>query len=106
MPSESVAFTTRVEPVSPPWPPAPIRRNCRRELVEAPGTAPGSATLIPQAVYRHSRLPDNRDIGCAGAKRNRAFVRAYFLVTPAKAGGPGAAGTSLALGPRFRGEDD
>ena len=29
------------------------------KLVEAPGTAPGSATLIPQAVYRHSRLPDN-----------------------------------------------
>ena len=27
-------------------------------LVEAPGTAPGSASLIAQAVYRHSRLPD------------------------------------------------
>jgi hypothetical protein len=33
------------------------------ELVEAPGTAPGSATLISQAVYRHSRLPDNANIG-------------------------------------------
>src|SRR3546814_697871 len=29
-------------------------------LVEAPGTAPGSATLIPCGVYRHSRvLPDS-----------------------------------------------
>src|ERR1700756_4882344 len=34
------------------------RASCGAELVEAPGTAPGSATLIPQAVYRHSRLPD------------------------------------------------
>jgi len=32
-------------------------------LVEAPGTAPGSATLISQAVYRHSRLPDAENIG-------------------------------------------
>ncbi len=27
-------------------------------MVEAPGTAPGSETLIPRGVYRHSRLPD------------------------------------------------
>jgi len=26
--------------------------------VEAPGTAPGSATLIPNSVYRHSRQAD------------------------------------------------
>ena len=26
------------------------------ELVEAPGTAPGSEKPIPQAVYRHSRV--------------------------------------------------
>ena len=32
-------------------------------LVEAPGTAPGSATLIPCRVYRHSRLPDTDNIG-------------------------------------------
>jgi len=25
------------------------------EMVEAPGTAPGSTTLIPTAVYRHSQ---------------------------------------------------
>jgi hypothetical protein len=31
-------------------------------MVEAPGTAPGSVTLIPHSVYRHSRLPDNLNI--------------------------------------------
>jgi hypothetical protein len=41
-------------------------------LVEAPGTAPGSATPIPQAVYRHSRLPDGEDIGNRAAEGNRA----------------------------------
>src|ERR1700732_1823203 len=40
------------------------------EMVEAPGTAPGSATPIPQAVYRHSRLPDALDIGCDRPERN------------------------------------
>ena len=39
-------------------------------MVEAPGTAPGSATLISQAIYRHSRLPDTRDIGCESHKGN------------------------------------
>ena len=58
MPGENAAFTTRVEPVSPPWSRLlRIAFGSRREMVEAPGTAPGSATLIPQAVYRHSRLP-------------------------------------------------
>ena len=32
-------------------------------MVEAPGTAPGSETLIPRGVYRHSRLPDVTNIG-------------------------------------------
>jgi hypothetical protein len=27
-------------------------------MVEAPGTAPGSATIIPQDVYHHSRHCD------------------------------------------------
>ena len=27
-------------------------------MVEAPGTAPGSETLMSRGVYRHSRLPD------------------------------------------------
>src|SRR5512139_3203105 len=30
----------------------------REEMVEAPGTAPGSETLMPRGVYRHSRFPD------------------------------------------------
>ncbi len=32
-------------------------------VVEAPGTAPGSAPSIPQGVYRHSQLPDKPNIG-------------------------------------------
>src|SRR5438094_9870091 len=79
MPSENIAFTTRVEPISPPQ----SRRlsrfvvlvGSRRKLVEAPGTAPGSATLISQAVYRHSRLPDNGDIGRQVARGNPAACR-------------------------------
>ncbi len=34
----------------------------KRILVEAPGTAPGSATIIPLSVYPHSRLPDRLNI--------------------------------------------
>ena len=36
-------------------------------MVEAPGTAPGSATLMPHDVYRHSRFPDGLNIILAGA---------------------------------------
>jgi len=36
-------------------------------MVEAPGTAPGSATLIPYAVYRHSHRSDTAHIGEAAA---------------------------------------
>ena len=32
-------------------------------MVEAPGTAPGSETLMSRGVYRHSRLPDTTNIG-------------------------------------------
>ena len=46
------------------------------KLVEAPGTAPGSATLISQAVYRHSRLPDPGNVGWDRAQRNGARVPA------------------------------
>src|SRR3546814_1501846 len=37
-------------------------------MVEAPGSAPGSATLMPDGVYRHSRLaPADDNIGpCEG----------------------------------------
>ena len=38
-------------------------------MVEAPGTAPGSETLMSRGVYRHSRLPDTTNID----------VRAGFL---------------------------
>src|SRR5579875_3915820 len=32
-------------------------------MVEAPGTAPGSTTLIPRTVYRHSRKTSRANIG-------------------------------------------
>ena len=60
MPSENHAFTTRVDPVSPPTTPV---NESGVWLVEAPGTAPGSTTLIPQGVYRHSRRTDDANIG-------------------------------------------
>src|SRR5262245_55402726 len=66
MPSESHAFTTRVDPISPPRCRAPARK-----MVEAPGTAPGSATLMPQGVYRHSRSPDRHNIGRRRTNRKR-----------------------------------
>ena len=54
MPGKKVFFTTRVEPVSPPdtlpW------RDAFGRMVEAPGTAPGSTTLIPTLVYHHSQI--------------------------------------------------
>ena len=37
-------------------------------MVEAPGTAPGSETLMPRGVYRHSRFPDKPNIGALSGK--------------------------------------
>ena len=51
MPGKNFIFTTRVDPVSPPHQESV---NISLLVVEAPGTAPGSASLIPQSVYRHS----------------------------------------------------
>ena len=69
MPSEKAVFTTRVEPVSPPCSGSespeepPLDRTFDPgDLVEAPGTAPGSTTLIPRPVYRHSRISPAPDI--------------------------------------------
>jgi len=48
-----------------------IAITVRPELVEAPGTAPGSALLIPYHVYRHSQdKPDKASISpvCIKAK--------------------------------------
>ena len=60
IPNENTAFTTCVDPISPPIS-QPLflisqLRQPRRwaKMVEAPGTAPGSALLISQHVYRHS----------------------------------------------------
>jgi|GEM_PF-2230098 len=63
MPGESQSFTTLVDPISPPEQPALKLIKRWLELVEAPGTAPGSETIIPKNVYRHSRLPDELNIG-------------------------------------------
>ena len=38
-------------------------------MVEAPGTAPGSASAIAYALYRHSRFPDVANIGALPARR-------------------------------------
>ena len=46
----------------------------RAGMVEAPGTAPGSATLISHVVYRHSRRADIRDYrrSCRAVKDPRS----------------------------------
>jgi len=54
-PSENSTFTTHVDPVSPPDIHNTSATDDCEKLVEAPGTAPGSVTLIPRSVYRHSR---------------------------------------------------
>src|SRR4028118_1037790 len=64
MPGKSSPFTARVEPVSPPCPPLDLPKK-GIGVVEAPGTAPGSATLILSCVYRHSRRSGRRDIAFA-----------------------------------------
>ena len=70
MPSENRAFTTRVDPVSPPFDARSAQSVLPEpaKLVEAPGTAPGSAPLMSRGVYRHSRLPDPGNIGGGGAR--------------------------------------
>ena len=85
MPGENHTFTTHVDPGSPPQlgPPA-------QGVVEAPGTAPGSATLIPSGVYRHSRRSpaDPANIGGRGA---RWKPRHRFLLRPRGWGANGVA---------------
>ena len=67
IPNENTAFTTCVDPISPPCsqPDHNILQNLvpvwhlsvQAKMVEAPGTAPGSALLIPQHVYRPPAEP-------------------------------------------------
>ena len=68
MPSKNFDFITHVDPVSPP---KHLNDNgiftfyspdYQEILVEAPGTAPGSVTLILQSVYYHSRKTDRSNI--------------------------------------------
>jgi hypothetical protein len=56
-------------------------------MVEAPGTAPGSETLMPRGVYRHSRLPDGTNIG-ASAGFLKARERADYFPMVAGTSGP------------------
>ena len=72
MPGENYTFTTHVDPGSPPQRGPPAQR-----VVEAPGTAPGSATIIPSSVYRHSRRSpaDPANIGGRGAQWKRPIGR-------------------------------
>jgi len=72
MPSENCAFTTHVDPVSPP-------KILTSKLVEAPGTAPGSVTLILQNLYRHSWFPNPANI--ALSRRQWKSARCCIQVT-------------------------
>jgi hypothetical protein len=54
MPGENWTFTTHVDPGSPPSKTHEIAYVAGVFMVEAPGTAPGSVTLIPSSVYHHS----------------------------------------------------
>ncbi len=47
-------------------------------MVEAPGTAPGSETLMPRGVYRHSRFPDAANIGLLPGDLKASLERADF----------------------------
>ena len=42
-------------------------------MVEAPGTAPGSALLISQHVYRHSWISSTANIGLLGLVSKNSF---------------------------------
>ncbi len=53
-------------------------------MVEAPGTAPGSETLIPRGVYRHSRFPDTTNISTwAGLLKAQSLGSGYEFRTAA-----------------------
>ena len=45
----------------------------RAKMVEAPGTAPGSALLISQHVYRHSWNSSGLSIGVLGLVSKNSF---------------------------------
>jgi antitoxin YefM len=47
-------------------------------MVEAPGTAPGSETLMPRGVYRHSRFPDHSNIGVPYALLKASVHRGWL----------------------------
>ncbi len=52
-------------------------------MVEAPGTAPGSETLMPRGVYRHSRFPDRPYIGASEAfLKTRCGLQIFPMVAP------------------------
>ena len=46
--------------------------------MEAPGTAPGSETLMSRGVYRHSRFPDGTNIGALSGKLKASCGPRYF----------------------------
>ena len=54
----------------------------RAKMVEAPGTAPGSALLISQHVYRHSWNSSNSNIGVLGLVSKNSFDFDVVSVNP------------------------
>lgn len=66
MPGELRTFPRTSILIRPPRAAAPTTETVEEgsgELVEAPGSAPGSVTAIAYALYRHSRFPDTPNIG-------------------------------------------
>ena len=54
----------------------------RAKMVEAPGTAPGSALLISQHVYRHSCIISAFSIGVLGLVSKNSFDFDVVSVNP------------------------
>src|SRR5579863_3360852 len=90
----------------------PARGRQQRRVVEAPGTAPVSVTLIPYTVYRHSRFPDGRQY----RERHRSAQQVRDLGHPSVASmrrgpelvqqGGGTINLGQRLANRHRADDD
>jgi hypothetical protein len=65
------------------------------EMVEAPGTAPGSEWFIAAAIYRHSRQAGVPNIGVKGPTRKSR--RAVLRTSPGRAPDRGPSEPALAL---------
>ena len=81
MPSERTTFTPSSILFRPRQSPPEVASR-GWALVEAPGTAPGSASAITYALYRHSRFPDAANIGALAARRKCCGGGEDFFLPP------------------------